>query len=67
MRLGLIFPALIQRCIVGDEIAKCLQAVAEFTQGSESVMGMLAVSFGFMMCCTRSFVCNHHRKPRRHP
>ena len=49
VRLGLSFPALIQRRIVGAEIDRCLQAAAVLTQGSDSEVGMAGVSVGFMV------------------
>jgi hypothetical protein len=49
VRLGLSFPALIQRRIVGDEIDMCLQAAAVLTQGSDSEVGTVCVLVGFMV------------------
>ena len=63
VRLGLSRPALIQRRIVGAEIARCLQAAAVLSQGSGSEWGTVWVVFAFMVRHGRSYARNYYRKP----
>ena len=62
VRLGLSFPALIQRRIVGMEIPRWRQARTVPIQGSDSERGAVLVLFDFIFSCTHLFACKRYRQ-----